>query len=107
MKTRIIFLKESYSDIEDIFTYIKLDSPQNTSLAKDRFLSAISNLADFPYVGKPFKHEFCFRLDYRMLIINKYITFYRVIDQEVYIYRILYGTSDYINILEGKQKPSS
>lgn len=102
MKTRIIFLKESYSDIEDIFTYIKLDSPQNASLVKDRLLSAISNLADFPYVGRPLKHEFFFKLNYRMLIIDKYITFYRVIDQEVYIYRILHGASDYINILEEK-----
>ena len=35
----------------------------------------------------------------RFLVIGKYLAFYRIVENEVYIDRILYGGRDYLRIL--------
>ncbi|HHV15193.1 MAG TPA: type II toxin-antitoxin system RelE/ParE family toxin, partial [Gelria sp.] len=37
---------------------------------------------------------------YRMLIIDSYIVFYKVIDDEVVVYRVLHGMRDYPQLLK-------
>ena len=39
--------------------------------------------------------------DYRFLVTGSYLTFYRVLDNDVYVYRVLYGRRDYLRILFG------
>ena len=37
--------------------------------------------------------------DYRFLVTGSYLTFYRVLDNDVYVDRVLYGRRDYLRIL--------
>ena len=39
--------------------------------------------------------------DYRFLVTGSYLTFYRVLDNDVYVDRVLYGRRDYLRILFG------
>lgn len=40
-----------------------------------------------------------FETDYRYLVCDKYLAFYRCISGDIYIDRILYGRRDYLTIL--------
>ena len=39
--------------------------------------------------------------DYRFLTLDRVFTFYRVLDNDVYVDRVLYGHRDYLRILFG------
>ena len=95
----IIFLEESSNDLNSIFNYILLDSPQNAQIMLDKIFKSIENLEIFPLSGNLLIHNYLNYFQFRMIVVNPYIVFYRFIDNKVYIYRILHGASDYIKIL--------
>ena len=42
--------------------------------------------------------------DYRFLVTGSYLTFYRVLDNDVYVDRVLYGRRDKLRIIKREQK---
>lgn len=99
-KYKIIFLPESYKDLDEIFDYILIDSTSNAQNMLDSIINAISNLENFPLSGKRLIHKSLDYYHFRMLIVDPYIVFYRFVDDTIYIYRVLHGARDYIDALE-------
>ncbi len=97
---KVEFLPEAYKDLNEIFDYILLDSPANAQATLDKIINSIEKLEAFPLIGKQLINEHLNYYQFRMIIVNPYIVFYRFIHDKIYIYRILHGTSDYMNILE-------
>lgn len=98
-KYKILFLKEAYNDLDTIFDYIALDNPSTANAILDKIFKALSPLETFPLSGTKIIHSSLKNYEFRMIIVESYIAFYRVIDDIVYVYRILHGSRDYINIL--------
>ena len=101
MKNRIHYSLESRRDLDDNWDYIVTEL-QNRSAAErviDRIMDAVDPLKNFAEMGTPLSSIADVGTDYRFLVSGNYMVFYRIQGSDVYIDRVLYGRSNYINIL--------
>ncbi len=91
----IRYLSTAERDLQDIFEYIKKDSPIAATSLLDKFDKSISQLAKNPYLGVIPKDSRLDKLGYRMLIVDKYLVFYVVKSQVVQVRRIIHGKRRY------------
>ena len=89
------FLQEALDDLEEIVLYIAQDSPQAALRMHDEIVERANDLTVFPKRGRLVPYEKMAAAGYRMLAIKPYIAFYRVIDRNVFIYRVLHGATNY------------
>lgn len=100
---KISFSPEAVDDLKEIKRYIK-DELCNEQAAKNtvaKILKKIKILSDFPESGSSLSAIIGFDADYRYLICDNYIAFYRIENKNVLIVRILYGRRNYMQILFG------
>ena len=101
MKNKIHYSSESRRDLDDIWDYI-VSELQNRSAAErviNRIIDAVDPLKNFAEMGTPLSSIADVGTDYRFLVSGNYMVFYRIQGSDVYIDRVLYGRSNYINIL--------
>lgn len=101
MKNKIHYTKESRRDLDTIWDYI-VSEFQNISAAErmiSRIMDDVEQLEDFAEIGAPLSSIANVESDYRFLVTESYLTFYRVRDSEIYVDRVLYGRRDYLRIL--------
>ena len=89
------FLKEALDDLEEIILYIAQDSRQAALRMHDQIMEKANDLAVFPKRGRLISDKKMVAAGYRMLGIKPYIAFYRVVDRNVFIYRVLHGATNY------------
>lgn len=99
-KYKITILQIAREDIGEIFFYIAADSPKSALEMTDKITDKIDMLTELPLIGKIVPDNELAKQEYRMLIINNYIVFYKVIEDEVVVYRILHGMRDYPDLLK-------
>lgn len=87
-------------DICEIYLYIAADSPESGVRMAEKILDRIDTLADFPLAGRIVPDTELAKGGYRMLLIDSYVAFYRVIDDKVVVYRVLHGARDYPHLLD-------
>ncbi len=97
---KVELLPVAFEDLDEIFDYILLENPTAAKNMLDNIMTAFRRLEQFPYSGVKLIDESLKYYNFRMLIIEPYVAFYRLIDNMVYVYRILHGTRDYIRILK-------
>ena len=101
MKNKIHYSPESRRDLDDIWDYI-VSELQNRSAAEhvvDRIMDAVDQLKNFAEMETLLSSIADVGTDYRFLVSGNYMVFYRIQGSDVYIDRVLYGRSNYINIL--------
>ena len=91
----VLFLKEAVEDLEEILLYIAQDSRKAALRMHDRIIEKANDLAIFPKRGRLIPDRKISAAGYRMLGIKPYVVFYRVINNDVLIYRILHGATNY------------
>jgi toxin ParE1/3/4 len=99
-KYKIRILQIAREDIVEIYFYIATDSPKSALAMTDKINDKIDTLAELPLIGKIVPDNELAKQEYRMLIIDNYIAFYKVIDDEVVVYRVLHGMRDYPDLLK-------
>ncbi|GGA91849.1 type II toxin-antitoxin system RelE/ParE family toxin [Ornithinibacillus halotolerans] len=97
---KVEVLPEANNDIDEIFDYILLDNPEAAYNMMDKIFSNLEQLTSFPKLGNKLDHKLIKYYEFRMLNIDPYVAFYRIMNNTVYIYRILHGARDYIKILK-------
>lgn len=102
--TKISYSPSAFRDLEQIGYYIaeKLKSPAAARDVVGKIQDSIDKLADFPKMGTPLSARYEDVVDYRFLVCDSYLAFYRAKEDIVYIDRILYGRRDYLKILFGE-----
>ncbi|MBI5418369.1 type II toxin-antitoxin system RelE/ParE family toxin [Candidatus Poribacteria bacterium] len=98
-KYKIHYLPCAQKDLTEIIEYIKIDSPNEALDMLTKIDNAILKLKNFPFIGKIPKDNRLRYLNYRILIIDHYLVFYVIINNEVEIRRILHGKRDYMFLL--------
>lgn len=96
------FLSPALQDMTEIVSsYIMLGSRKGAVRIKDGISRAAAQLRRFPYSGIAVPDEKLVRSGFRMFVIEKYLMFYKVFDDEkkVIVYRVLDGTRDYPAIM--------
>lgn len=97
------FTAKAEEDLDKIYEYISnnLFASESADSLMDKFENKILRLKSFPCSCSFVMDETLKKRGYRKLIIDNYIVFYLVNEQkqQVVIMRILYGASNYNNIL--------
>jgi|SRR6056297_191126 len=94
-KYKIRYILEAIDDLDEILLYIAKDSVENALKMYDEIRKNINKLDTFPKRGRLVPDKNMARLGIRMLFISSYIVFYRIIGEEVFIYRIIHGKQNY------------
>lgn len=97
---QLVILTPAWQDIDRISDLrLMLVGPKSAEEITDKLLDNIALLADQPYMGALHPDPFLAEHQYRKLICGKYVCIYKVIDQTVYVYRIVDGRTDYPKLL--------
>jgi Plasmid stabilization system protein len=88
-KYNVRILQIAREDIGEIFFYIATDNPRSALAMTEKIIEKIDTLAEHPLIGKIVSDNELAKQEYRMLIIDSYIAFYKIIDDEVIVYRVL------------------
>lgn len=99
-KYKIKILQFAREDIGEIYLYIAEDSPESALAMTDKIADKIDMLVDLPLIGKIVPDNESAKQGYRMLVIDRYIVFYKIIDEEVVVYRVLHGMRDFPYLLQ-------
>lgn len=88
-------------DLLDIKDYVtnEFDSPTAAVNIVLKIIESYEKLKEFPMLGIELSSKIDVVTSYRYLITGNYIVFYKIDDNYVSIYRILYARRDYIKIL--------
>jgi len=103
MMANIFMSEEAVRDLEQIGDYIahQFKSPKSALNATRKIQEKINQLEDFPLIGKPLAAIVAVNTDYRFLGCGSYLAFYRPVDGDVFIDRILHSRQDYVSVLLG------
>jgi toxin ParE1/3/4 len=98
---KIRYSAAAVQDLEEIGDYIAntLKSPIAALNTLNKIQDAVDKLAHFPFIGSLLSNVVKMETDYRFLVCENYIVFYRTYTDSVFISRVLYGKRDYMNIL--------
>ncbi|WP_054693188.1 type II toxin-antitoxin system RelE/ParE family toxin [Syntrophomonas palmitatica] len=99
-KYKIRVLQIAREDLGEIYFYIASDNPQAALSMTNKIIDKIDTLAELPFLGKTVPDSELAKREFRMLIVDSYIVFYKVIDEEIIVYRVLHGTRDYSDLLK-------
>lgn len=92
---------EARNDLVDIKNYIseELYSPQAAINLVAKITKRMRGLLEYPGIGVSLSAVIDIQTDYRFLVCDNYLIFYRYEDDVVYVIRILYGRRDYMRVL--------
>lgn len=85
------------ADMEQIFEYIAVELCNPTAAIGqiNDFEKAFENVCSFPESCPYIRNEYVKDKTLRKLVVNNYIAFYRVKDEEIQVVRVLYGMRNY------------
>lgn len=97
---QLVILTPAWQDIDRISDlHLMLVGSKSAEEITDKLLDTIALLAEQPYMGALHPDPFLAGHQYRKMICGKYVCIYKVIDQTVYVYRIVDGRTDYPKLL--------
>lgn len=101
-KSKLVYLRPAQNDFEEIVKYHILEvgtiSARQISATME---TTINKLMDFPLMGQTHPDPILAANGFRKLILTKtYVAIYKIIDDTVYVYRIVNGRTDYPRLLK-------
>ncbi len=99
-KCKIVIMHTARSQLRDIATIHRMKvGAKSAKRITDKLLKSIRRLEDFPNMGAIPPGAMFEKFDYRMLIIEDYLCFYKQEKDAIYISQILHGSVDYVKFL--------
>lgn len=100
-KYKIEYSKDSKQDLIGIKQYIKynLQEPEIAQKLISKIKNEINNLNNNPKIYAIIDDELIKRLEIKKLIVDNYIVFYRIKNNNIEIVRIMYGRRNWIDLL--------
>lgn len=98
---KLIYSPEAIDDILNTRQYItkKLKNPSAAKRISRMIRNACKQLKDQPLLGMSVEAKIGYVCDYRYLICDKWLVFYRAEENHIEIIRVLDGRSDYLKVL--------
>ncbi len=100
-KYLIKYVEEAVNDLDLIFSYISEDNNSAALSMLDKIESRIMRLQSTPRLGAvlPTDNLSIVQSGYRFLVVDPYVIFYRIIDENIIISRILHSKQDWLNLI--------
>lgn len=91
------WLGPALDDIAEIAQYLKAEAGIDASEKMvNKLIQEINDLIDFAYANPYTRYKTLREKGYRVLIINHYLCFYKVLGKTISIYRVLHGSREII-----------
>ena len=102
-KHNIRYTAAAVDDLDGIFSYISEDDRAAALKMLDRIEGAILKLGEMPRLGAvlPTNELSLVESGYRLLVVEPYIVFYRIRQNEVWTGRVLHSRQDWLHLLFG------
>lgn len=94
---RLLIKTQARNDVQNAFAYIGADSTKNALRFLDSAQKTFNLLTKKPYMGNPYPFRDSQFSNIRRWFVrdfNKYLIFYRVLDNTVEIIRVLHSSQD-------------
>lgn len=99
-KVKVEILTPALNDIDQIADYHLLAvGPISTEKITDKLLDSIEKLGECPLMGTEHSDSVLQKKGYRKLVCGEYICVYRLVDDTIYVYRVVHGATDYPKLL--------
>lgn len=97
----VVISPKAFSDLKEIKSYIskELSNPTAAKNTINGIFDKIEQLKHQSQIGLPLYFNNDLFSGYRFVIYKNYLAFYRVVDNKVFVDRIIYGKRDYMTIL--------
>lgn len=97
---KIELLPTAWEDLDEIFDYISTYNPNSAEKTLDKIIKSLRRLEQFPNSGTYAPDIELKKYGFRMVISSPYISFYRFIEDKVFIYHVVHGSKNYSKILK-------
>ena len=99
---KVIIGREYIQDYEDLELYLANSSMYESNKKKilDLIDRDLDRLKTSPYIGAWLDSRISIPNDYRYLVSVDYLQFYKIFNNVVKVYRLVYAKSDYLTILK-------
>lgn len=95
-KAKVEILTPALNDIDKIADYHLLAAgPISAEKITDKLIDSIEKLGEYPLLGAEHSDPVLQERGYRKLVCGEYICVYRLIDDTIYVYRVVHGMTDY------------
>lgn len=100
-KVKIEILPPAWEELDEIAEYhLHMAGVNSARNITDSILSSLERLEQYP-LSCPYAPDGELRLqEYRMLVCGKYVCFYRLIGNTVYVYHIVHGLREYSKLFK-------
>ena len=100
----IKFTPAALDDLKDIKTYISIEFCNNKAAINliNKIIKKIKQLQDFPESGTSLSSIIHINIPYRYLVCDNYNIFYKLQNDNVLIFRIIYNKRNFMQILFNK-----
>ena len=96
-------LDPAQGELEDLARlYRSLAGPDSARKITDGIFDALEQLSRFPLSGPPLREAELRSLDYRFIVVDKYVVIYKLIGSTVFVYHIFDGRSDYTTMFKSE-----
>lgn len=94
-------LLPAQAELEEIARlHLTLSGPQSARIITDKIYDAMERLMWFPLSGPVVRDEELRQAGYRYVGVGKYLIFYRLHGDTVFVYHIAHGATDYPKLLK-------
>ena len=82
---------------------MELCNPDAAARIVNMIMDTVDLLVEQPFIGASLNSVVDVESDYRFLVCESYLAFYRIEGSGIYIDRVLHETQDYMRVLFGKK----
>ena len=106
MKYNIVYSPEALRDLDQTWEHIfeELFNPDAAQRIVQMVLDTVDLFCEQPFLGTMLSVVTDVESDYRFLVCEHYLAFYRIEDQGIYIDRVLHEKQNYIRVLFGDKR---
>lgn len=95
-RLKVDILPFAQGELEEIArVHMALSGPRSARSITDQIYEAMEQLARFPFSGPLVQDDELRNAGYRYVLVGKYLIIYRVLGENVIIYHIAHGATDY------------
>lgn len=99
-KFKVELLPSAWDDLQEISNYLSLKDIELADRVTGKIIKSLRILENFPNSGAYVPDNELRKNNFRMIISSPYISFYRFIDEVVFIYHIVHGAKEYSSFLK-------
>lgn len=99
-KFKVELLPSAWDDLEDISNYLSIKDSDLANRITGKIINSLRKLENFPNAGAYVPDDELRKNNFRMVISSPYISFYKFIDNIVFVYHIVHGAKEYSSLLK-------